>query len=287
MRSGRSGLRGEGTAALWFLAPALLALVLFRLAPALNALWMSIGVGDGAIGLGNYRFLFTLPTFTQSLMVTLIYNVIVNPLQIVVALGLALLLNQTIPLRGLHRMVVFLPVATPLAVASIVWGIAMRPSDGPLNAVLNVFGIANQPFLTSDTQALASIMLIVTWAGVGYWTMFLIAGLQDIPGELYEAATVDGAGWWPALWHITIPMLRRPLAFVLVANTVGNFLIFAPVQILTRGGPRGSTNLFMYEIYQQGFAFGDLSVASAGVVLLVLMMLVFVSVQFWLLRTEE
>jgi multiple sugar transport system permease protein len=103
---------------------------------------------------------------------------------------------------------------------------------------------------------------------------------------LYEAATIDGAGWWRCLFFVTLPMLKRTILFVLVANTVGNFLVFAPVQILTRGGPQGSTNLFIHEIYQLGFTYADMPAASAGVVLLLVCMLVFVAVQFRLLRSD-
>ena len=106
-----------------------------------------------------------------------------------------------------------------------------------------MLGIPPQPFLTSPQQALLSIMILLSWIGVGYWMMFLIAGINDIPATYYEAAAIDGASAWRQLWSITLPLLRRPLAFVLVADTVSNFLVFAPVQILTKGGPNGSTNL--------------------------------------------
>ena len=268
-----------------FLGPALLTLFAFRLLPTVLAGYQSLQTPEG-LGLDNYAALWASPTFIDSIRVTLIYNIILNPLQIVIALALALLLNQSVPGRTLGRIAVFLPVAAPLAVASLVWGIAMRPSDGALNALLGLIGLSAQPWLTSADQALMSIMIIVTWAGVGYWTVFLIAGLREIPDELYEAATIDGAGWWRCLFFVTLPMLKRTILFVLVANTVGNFLVFAPVQILTRGGPQGSTNLFIHEIYQLGFSFADMPAASAGVVLLLVCMLLFVAFQFRLLRSE-
>lgn len=268
-----------------FLGPALLALLAFRLVPTGVAILESLQTRTG-FGLDNYVDLATSPTFLNSVRVTLVYSLIINPAQILIALALALLLDQAVPGRTLGRIAVFLPVAAPLAVASLVWGIAMRPSDGALNAILAFAAIPAQPWLTSTSQSLLSVMFIVTWAGVGYWTVFLIAGLREIPRELYEAATIDGAGWWRCLVFVTLPMLRRTILFVLVANTVGNFLVFAPVQILTRGGPQGSTNLFIHEIYQLGFAFADMRAASAGVVLLLLCMLLCVAVQFRLLRSH-
>ncbi len=117
------------------------------------------------------------------------------------------------------------------------WGVALRP-DGLVNSVLVALGLEPQRFLTSSDQALASIILIVSWIGIGYWMTFIIAGLQDIPRSLYEAVRIDGANRWQQFRFVTLPQLRRPLTFVLVANTVANFLVFAPVQILTAGGPK-------------------------------------------------
>ena len=269
-----------------FLGPALLALLAFRITPTVVAIVESLQT-RGGYGLRNYADLVTSPTFLNSVWVTLVFNLVINPVQVAISIALALLLNQTLPARALARIAVFLPVAAPLAVASLVWGIAMRPSDGALNAILATVDLPAQPWLTSARQSLLSVMIIVTWAGVGYWTMFLIAGLQDIPRDLYEAATIDGATWWRGLFAVTLPLLKRTILFVLVANTVGNFLVFAPVQILTRGGPQGSTNLFIYEIYQLGFSFADISAASAGIVLLLACMLIFVGLQFRLLRSGQ
>jgi multiple sugar transport system permease protein len=117
--------------------------------------------------------------------------------------------------------------------------------------------------------------------------MFLIAGINDVPGEYYEAASLDGASAWRQLWTVTFPLVRRPLAFVLVADTVSNFLIFAPVQILTKGGPNGSTNLLMYDIFTRAYTFADINKAQAEVVILVLITIVIVAVQFRMLRTEN
>lgn len=277
--------------ALPFLLPALLALLVLRVWPMLEALIVSLQLGPpGAppvgYGLGNYTFLLNSPTFLTTVKTTLLFAVIVNPLQIVLALLLALLLSRSLPGVRLWRTLVFLPIAVPQAVAAIVWGVAFRP-DGPLNAVLSLVGIGPQPFLTSPSQALASLIVLVSWVGVGYWMMFLIAGLLDIPRSVYEAAAIDGANAWQSFRSITLPLLRRPLTFVLVADTVANFLVFAPVQILTQGGPLGSTQLAMYDIYDQAFRAGDLPLANAETVLLVALLLVIVGIQFRLLGNQE
>ncbi len=270
-----------------FLGPALAAVVLLRLWPASWALHASLLAPRAtSYSLENYAYLFSDPLFVKSLWVTLLYSVIVNPLQIGIALALALLTNAAIPLIGLWRAVILLPIAIPPSVSAVVWGVVFRP-DGPLNAVLLALGLEQQRFLTAPNQALASIILVVSWIGVGYWMTFILAGLQDIPKSLYEAVRIDGANRWQRFWYVTLPQLRRPLTFVLVANTVANFLVFAPVQILTKGGPQGSTDLIMNEIYTRAFVSGDPSSAAAATVILVSTVLVIVLVQFRLMRAPE
>ncbi len=270
-------------AAALFLMPALLTVATLRIWPALLAVDTSLLAPRATEwSLENYRYIFGDPVFQDSVWVTLIFSVIVNPLQIAVALALALLMNNRLPVTALWRTLILLPVAIPQSVSAVIWSVAMRP-DGLLNALLAPLGIGEQRFLTSPDQALWSIILIVSWIGVGYWMTFLIAGLQDIPKSLYEAVTIDGANAWQRFRYVTLPQLRRPLTFVLVANTVANFLVFAPVQILTKGGPQGSTNLVMNEIYQRAFLTGDKSSAAAATVVLVLIVLVVVAIQFRLM----
>jgi len=194
-------------------------------------------------------------------------------------------MNNRFPTTGFWRTLILLPVAIPQSVSAVIWAVAFRP-DGLINALLAVFGIGPQPFLTSTDQALACIIVMVSWVGVGYWMTFLIAGLQDIPKSLYEAVTIDGANRWQRFRYVTLPQLRRPLTFVLVADTVANFLVFAPVQILTKGGPQGSTNLIMNEVYTRAFQQGDRGSASAATVVLVTLVLVVVLLQFRLMNDK-
>ncbi len=277
--------------ALLFLLPALVALVLLRLAPAAVALVDSLFRttllgGTSFAGLDNYVQLFGNPDFQNAIGVTLLFAVVINPLQIAAAFLLAVLFTRRAAGSRFWRSMVILPIAVPPAVSAVIWSVIYRP-DGLANGFLGVLGIPAQPFLTSPYQSLLSIMILLSWIGVGYWMMFLIAGLNDIPISYYEAASLDGASAWRQLWSITLPLLRRPLAFVLVADTVSNFLVFAPVQILTKGGPNGSTNLLMYDLFTRAYTFNDLNTAQAEVVVLVLITVVIVAVQFRLLRTTE
>lgn len=183
-----------------FLGPAFLAVVFLRIWPAFSALHNSLlAPGETTYSLENYSFIFSEPVFLKSLLTTLIYSVIVNPLQIAISLGLALLLNAAIPYVGFWRAIILLPVAIPQSVSAVVWGVAFRP-DGPLNAILDLFGLPPLRFLTSADTALASIIIIVSWIGVGYWMNFILAGLQDIPKSLYEAVRIDGANRLQQFW---------------------------------------------------------------------------------------
>ncbi|SIT68165.1 carbohydrate ABC transporter membrane protein 1, CUT1 family [Microbacterium sp. RU33B] len=287
----RRVLSGPAAVALLFLLPALVALVVLRLAPAVvafvDSLFRTTLLGGTTFaGFGNYLELFANPDFQNSIGVTLLFTLLVNPLQIAAAFLLAVLFTKRAAGSRVWRSLVILPIAVPPAVSAVIWSVIYRP-DGLANAFLAVFGIPPQPFLTSPQQALLSIMILLSWIGVGYWMMFLIAGINDIPTSYYEAASLDGASSWRQLWSITFPLVRRPLAFVLVADTVSNLLVFAPVQILTKGGPNGSTNLLMYDIFTRAYTFGDINKAQAEVMILVLITVVVVAIQFRLLRAED
>ena len=278
----RRRLRSGGATATVFLAPALLTLILTRIAPTVDTLIGSFR-DAGAWSLANYAGLAASPTFPESVVTTAVFNAIINPAQVLVAYALAVVLSQRLPAVGLWRTMIFLPMAVPPAVSTVVWGVWFRPGDGIVNSLLGILGLPDQPFLTSPGQALYVIMVIASWIGVGYWMMFLVAGIKNVPPELIEAAAIDGAGWCRRLVSIVTPMVRRQLSFVLVAATVANFLLFVPVQVLTRGGPAGSTNLLMYEAYTQAFVFNDPGPAFAQITILVVLVAAIVGVQFRLL----
>ena len=282
----RRRLRPGGVTAAVFLAPALAMLLLTRVAPTVDTVVGSLR-DDGAWSLANYASLLSSSGFRESVATTLAFNAIINPAQLLASYALAVVLAQRLPAAGLWRTMIFLPMAVPPAVSSIVWGVWFRPGDGIVNSLLGVVGLPDQPFLTSPGQAMYAIMVIASWIGVGYWMTFLVAGIKNVPSEVLEAAAIDGAGWWRRLASIITPLVRRQLGFVLVAATVANFLLFVPVQILTRGGPAGSTDLVMYEIYKQAFIFNDRALASAQISVLVVLLAAIVAIQFRLLSDPE
>lgn len=279
--------------ALVFLAPAVISILMLRVAPGVGAFMSSLHQGfPGGVrepefaGLANYEDLFTTPAFVATLLRTIVFNVIINPFQVVVALLVAVVMTRRIRARGLWRTLVFIPATVPIVGSSIAWGVALRPR-GPVNAVIEGLGGEPQPFFTSPDQALAAIILVASWIGIGYWMIFLIAGLEAIPDEYYEAARIDRAGPIRSFFSITLPLMKRPLLFVLVANTVANFVLFVPIQLLTNGGPQSSTTLLMFDAYRQTYGYGRGSLGATEVVILTLIMLFFVALQFRLLREDD
>src|SRR5690625_1906882 len=283
--------RPEWHYALMFLLPAIALALLTRVYPGMIAFVESLfaPAADGGqefVGLDNYADALGRESFRKTIWVTLFFNVVLNPLQVMLAMALALLLTSRVRLAGLWRSIVFLPVGIPHVVSAIVWGMAMR-DDGIINVLLMKVGIPAQPFLTSATHAIYSLMIITLWVGTGFWMIFLIAGLQDIPEMYYEAAKIDGAGFFRTFFQITLPMVKRPLLFVFVSNTAMNFVIFVIVSLLTRGGPQGSTSLIMYDVYEQAFQIGNMPRAFVEAVILLVLMLIFVGIQFRLMGSEK
>ncbi|MDF2962552.1 MAG: binding-protein-dependent transport system inner rane component [Paenibacillus sp.] len=275
-----------------FLLPAVALLILFKLYPIVlglkNSLYAPgfIAGNESFAGLDNYVYLFTDSVFWNSVYVTLFFNLFINPIQIILAFLLAILLNTR--LKGIHffRSLNVIPITVSLPIACVLWSIMLNPEQGVVNSILVALGQPQQPFLTSKDQALWVIMAIATWKGVGYWAIFLLAGLQEVPASLYEAANIDGAGKWQQFRNVTFPLMKRPLTFVTVADTVTNFLLFAPMYILTKGGPENSTNVLMGESFNSAFVYSDPGRASAIVILLLLMILLIIGIQFRLLRSK-
>lgn len=276
-----------------FIFPAVLGLALFRLVPILVSLVGSFTnqtlTGETIlVGIENYSDLFADSGFWSSLRITLVFNVLINPLQVVLAFGLALLVARPTRGVGTFRTIYFLPMTMSLAVVSILWNLLLEPNLGVVNGILRSLDLPPQPFFRSPDQALGSLIWLATWKGIGYWMMFLLAGLNSISDQLYEASRLDGASTWENFRYITIPLMRRPLAFVLVADTVVNFLFFAPVYIITRGGPMGSTELLMFEAYRAAFVHLDLgrSLTISTVLLVIILLFAFFELQLFKGETE-
>jgi len=272
-----------------FVAPALLLLLTFRIVPIFASVIASFADYPvtqgfkGFVGFSNYQFLLLDKDVHNSILTTLIFVSILTFVQLALALLCALLLKRSSKTTILLRVILFSPYVISLSIASIIWWL-IYADMGLANGILRVFGIRRQPFLTSENWALWALIIMLLWKGFGYWMVVYIAGLNNIPESLYEAAQLDGAGGFKQFIYITWPLLKRVTLFTVVADTTINFLIFAPVYIMTMGGPRGRTMLLAYYAYRTAFVYGDLGYAAAVSVVLLLITGVVTALEFRFFR---
>ena len=268
------------------LAPALIFILIFKIYPMI-----SVSVGsffrDGNFTFRTYEILFKDKTFWNSLWVTLKMNIVIIPLQVLISLFLALLVNNTVKGIGVFRSIYYLPVTMAISVASVTWSLMMNVNNGVFNSILSIFGIESQGFFTDPKQALWCIIIMASWKGCGMWMMYLLAGLKGVDTAIYESARLDGAGYFTTLTKITLPLIKRTMLFVLVANTTSNMLLFAPSKLITEGGPRNSTNVLMYEVYKSAFRNGNMARAGAITAILLVIIMITVICQFRMMNAKE
>lgn len=286
----------------WLMSlPAVAGLVLFIALPFGIALVQSSTVYKlGAphmrfVGLQQYGRILTDPSFLRALWNNALFAAVVVPLQTALALGLALLVNQ--PLKGVaaFRTVFFLPVVFPMALVAVVWQLLYAPATqegmGMIPAFLETasFGLwdPSLEILRDPRTALAALIALSIWQGVGFQMVILLAGLQSIPASLYEAASIDHAGAWARFRHVTLPQLRPTLIFVALVTTILAFRLFDQVQILTQGGPHDATTTVMFEAYDAAYVKGQVGRASAMTVVFFLIVLGLVLLQRKLVGKSE
>jgi len=227
------------------------------------------------IGLKNFARLLDDPLFFTSLKNTLVFLGIHIPLQIVVALLFALLLNARIRGRGFFRALYFLPVVVSGVVVTILWQQLYSYDYGVLNSILRVFDLGPIPWIADPRIAMPAIAVMATWKNVGIYIVLFLAGLQTIPHDLYEAASVDGATPTRQFFSITLPMLNPTVVVIIVLSTIGGFSLFIEPYVLTGGGPMQSTLSGMLYIYNQGFYFSHMGYAATlGIVYAIIILLV-------------
>lgn len=245
-------------------APAMLGLALFIALPFALAVVISMSnlrLGSPLpaqfIGLEQYRRIFTDEVFLRALMNNSIFALVVVPVQTCLALGLALLLNRGLRGMVLFRTLFFMPVVFPMSLVSVVWILIYEPGPaGMMNAILGVITLGHWEavdFLHDPFWALPAIMLTSIWQGVGFQMVVMLAGLQSIPEQLYEAARVDGAGRWSRFYHVTLPQMRNTIIFVVLVTSILAFRLFDQVQIMTRGGPGDTTTTVIFESVRAAF----------------------------------
>ncbi len=271
-------------AAWLFVAPALLVIAVFFLLPAMASLLLSLtdfdlyALSDSRkmrwVGLGNYIDLLQRPLFWQALGNTLYFVVVGVPVSIAVSLTAALLLNSTAArFTPFFRTALFAPVVTTVVAVAVIWRYLFHTRYGLINVALDTVGIAPIDWLGDPNWAMPTIILFAVWKNFGYNMIILLAGLQAIPVDLFEAARIDGASRWQQLRYITLPSLLPTLLMVSILTLSGYFQLFAEPYVMTEGGPLQSTMSVLYLMFEDGFKWWNLGAASAVAFLLFLLML--------------
>jgi len=268
-----------------FLAPSFIILAVFIYFPVLYAFvlsfwrWRVLRGEPSFIGLGNYEFLFTSEDFWQAMGNTLYFSLGSIPTGMAIALFIAILLNR--PLRGLslYRTAYFLPTITSLVAVSVVWLWIYHPDVGLMNYALGMFGIAPIRWLNEPRSAMPALIILGIWRGLGYNVIIYLAGLQNIPQHLYEAAKIDGANRWQLFRHVTWPLLTPTSFFILIIAVINSFQSFTQIHVMTQGGPIGSTTVIVYYLYQQAFQQFTMGYGSAIAMVLFAIILVLTLIQ--------
>jgi ABC-type sugar transport system permease subunit len=274
-----------------FILPVVLGLLIWTVGPMLASAYYSLTSYNLLkppvfIGLRNYIDLFTGDDlFIQSLDVTARYVLMFVVATQVVSLGLAILLTQKVRFLNLFRTLFYLPIVIPYVAAALLWRYLFDKDVGPINAVLGMVGITGPSWLDSPDLALVSLVVISVWGGA-VATIIYVAGLQQVPEELYEAARIDGAGNVAQFRHVTLPMLSPTILFSLVTTVILAFQFFVPAYVLTNGGPVHSTYVYNLNLYDKAFSWLQMGYASAMAwvlfaIILVLTGLIFRTSRFW------
>ncbi|MGV8848797.1 MAG: carbohydrate ABC transporter permease [Propionibacteriaceae bacterium] len=290
--SHRSNRRATSVA-LAMLAPAAVLMVTFLIIPIVLTFGLSFTnarlispVPAKFIGVDNFTRLFQNATFWKSLLNTVIFAVVIVPVQSGLALGLAILVNAKVRGTNIFRTVYFLPVVTSMVVVSMLW-LFMYQKNGLFNALLAKIGIQGPDWIGDPKWALFSIIVMSAWQAMGFHMVIWLSGLQTIPGELYEAASIDGAGPWKQFQHITWPGLRQTMIFILITITISAFSLFTQVNIMTQGGPLDATSTVVFMSVRTGFQQQQTGYASAISLMFFAIVLAVSLVQRYLTRDKE
>jgi multiple sugar transport system permease protein len=262
-----------------FVAPIIILFGAFRVVPSLQTLLFSIYRVEllrgrfTFVGLENFRELLVDPNFHQAARNTFVYVIVIVPVSAALGLLLAVLFDARFPLRELFKALYFAPMVTSTVAAAVVWWWLYNPQFGLFNVLLRLVGLPIQPWLMSSRTALFSIILFSVWKGVGYNMVVYLAGLQAIPESFVEAARIDGAGAFQRFRRLTLPLLAPTTAFLVIYNSIYAFQVFDQVFVLTGGGPAGSTNVIVLDLYRQAFERYNFGYAAAEATVLFVLIL--------------
>jgi multiple sugar transport system permease protein len=276
-----------------FLGPFFVFYGLLKLLPIALGFWISlhrwetIGTNITFVGLGNYQRILQDRLFWEAVSHTLFFTVISTPTLIGGGLILALILNRPLVGGGLFRTLYYLPNVLSTSVIGLIFLAVLGASDdGLVNTFLRSIGLSPIPFVLDSVWAMPSVAFATLWWTVGFNMLILLAGLQSIPDEINDAAKVDSASDWQRFWHITVPLLRRPLALVTILQLISSFQVFGQIDVMTKGGPGGQTRSIVYYIFERSFTQYQLGYGSAIAFILFTVLLVLSITQLRLFSRE-
>jgi multiple sugar transport system permease protein len=276
--------------------PVILLVSVFSLFPLLRGIYLGFTdyrLGDPISfnGIENYIQLFNDEYFWYSFKIGMVWTLVVTALQVSLGLGLALLLNTKIRFVSFYTILILLPWATPPIIRGILWRQMYEPNAGAVNIILSDIGLISGPinWLSSFEYVIPAVIVAGVWGEVSKAAIFLLAGLQTISHDLYEAGKIDGAGMWDQFMHITLPMLKPVLAAIVSLTFMWNFNTFGLIWVLTQGGPGGMTRLPMLAAYEEGFRYGYIGYAAAigNVMIIVLSVMLFLYIRVQLRERNE
>lgn len=276
----------EAIAGYLFLLPNILGFIGFSLIPVITAFGLSFTNWNGMqktkfIAFKNFVDLFSHDSFRVALKNTFVYALTFVPLSLVIALAVAVLLNQKLKGVKVFRAIFFMPYISSAVAVSYVWAALLNPTSGPVNMLLKAIGMENPPmWLTSTKWAMATVVIISVWKNFGYYTIIYLASLQGVPKHLEEAAMIDGANKWQVFRNVILPELRPVTFFCLIMAAISSFKVFDQVYVLTEGGPGQSTTTLVQYIYTNSFQNYRMGYGAAAAVILFLIIFVVTLIQY-------
>lgn len=271
---------------LLFVVPALIPLVVFWIYPILRSLFISFTNWDymsptyDFVFLDNFISLFHDSRFYDALLNTLVFTVGTLIPTLAGGLLLALLLQKNFRGSGIYKFILFSPWITPTVAISIVWVWIFEPDTGIANAILNFFHLPGLEWIQSSDTALLAVIIVTVWKSIGYAMIFYLSALEKVPSELYEACGLDGARKWQRFRDITIPSISPTTFFLMIITMVNSLQAYDQIQILTQGGPSGSTRTLLYMYYQLGFEEFDMGQATAVAMVMIVLTVLLSAIQF-------
>lgn len=267
--AGTVGHRGDGFAAFLFLSPTIIIFGAFIIFPVIFSFYLSFhqwnmfGTERTFIGFANYSQLLNSPEFWQVFKNTIVYTVGTVPVNMMLALAVAYVLNKKLIGKKFLRTAFFTPVIISWIAAAVIWRWLFEPNYGLINHVIGWFGVSQVNWLNDPSMAMIALIIVGVWKTFGFNMILFSAGLQAIPEHYYEAAQIDGANKLSQFWNITIPLLSPTTFFIVIMSVIGSFQVFDAVYVLTSGGPFGSTKVMIFYIYENAFKFFNMGYASA------------------------